>query len=113
MQQPAAIPEPSALPDEPKITPELVAEHGLTPDEHARILELIGREPDPEVVARVGEECQRLLGLLTDPTLRLIAVRKLEGFTNEEIAAELGVVCRSVERKLNLIRQRWAAEAGT
>lgn len=72
--------------------------------------EVIGREPDPEVVARVGEECQRLLAVLTEPTLRLIAVRKLEGFTNEEIAAELGVVCRSVERKLNLIRQRWTAE---
>jgi len=28
-----------------KITPELVAEHGLKPDEYARILKLIGREP--------------------------------------------------------------------
>src|SRR5262249_57453782 len=27
------------------ITPELIAEHGLKPDEFARILELIGREP--------------------------------------------------------------------
>jgi phosphoribosylformylglycinamidine synthase len=27
------------------ITPELIAEHGLKPDEYARILELIGREP--------------------------------------------------------------------
>src|SRR5690242_9264597 len=31
--------------NEPKITPELVAEHGLKPDEYARILELIGRAP--------------------------------------------------------------------
>ena len=31
--------------NEPKITPELVAEHGLKPDEYARLLELIGREP--------------------------------------------------------------------
>jgi len=30
---------------EPKVTPELVAEHGLKPDEHQRILKLIGREP--------------------------------------------------------------------
>ena len=29
----------------PAITPELVAEHGLKPDEYARILTLIGREP--------------------------------------------------------------------
>ena len=33
------------LRNEPKITPELVAEHGLKPDEYQRILELIGREP--------------------------------------------------------------------
>ncbi|MFK8251309.1 phosphoribosylformylglycinamidine synthase subunit PurL [Ancylobacter terrae] len=30
---------------EPTITPELVAEHGLKPDEYERILKLIGREP--------------------------------------------------------------------
>src|SRR5712672_895385 len=29
-----------------KITPELVAEHGLTPDEYARILKILGREPN-------------------------------------------------------------------
>jgi phosphoribosylformylglycinamidine synthase len=33
------------IPNEPKITPELVASHGLKPDEYARILELIGRVP--------------------------------------------------------------------
>src|SRR3974390_1773480 len=31
--------------NEPKITPELVAEHGLKPDEYERLLALIGREP--------------------------------------------------------------------
>ncbi|WP_022719646.1 phosphoribosylformylglycinamidine synthase subunit PurL [Rhodopseudomonas sp. B29] len=30
---------------EPKITPELIASHGLKPDEYQRILDLIGREP--------------------------------------------------------------------
>ena len=33
------------IPNEPSITPELVAEHGLKPDEYERILALIGREP--------------------------------------------------------------------
>ncbi len=33
------------IPNEPKITPQLVAEHGLKPDEYQRILDLIGREP--------------------------------------------------------------------
>jgi phosphoribosylformylglycinamidine synthase II len=33
------------IPNEPKISPELVAQHGLKPDEYDRILQLIGREP--------------------------------------------------------------------
>jgi phosphoribosylformylglycinamidine synthase subunit PurL len=33
------------IPNEPQITPELVAEHGLKPEEYDRILQLIGREP--------------------------------------------------------------------
>ena len=33
------------IPTEPKITPQLVAEHGLKADEYERILKLIGREP--------------------------------------------------------------------
>lgn len=33
------------IPNEPRITPDLVAEHGLKPDEYQRILDLIGREP--------------------------------------------------------------------
>jgi DNA-directed RNA polymerase specialized sigma24 family protein len=73
--------------------------------------DVAGREPDPEIGARIAEECQRLLGLLTDPTLRTIALRKMEGFTNAEIAADLGVVGRTVERKLNLIRRLWEAGA--
>ena len=31
--------------NEPAITPELIAQHGLKPDEYARLVELIGREP--------------------------------------------------------------------
>ncbi|BAF88229.1 phosphoribosylformylglycinamidine synthase II [Azorhizobium caulinodans ORS 571] len=33
------------IPNTPSITPELVAEHGLKPDEYQRFVELIGREP--------------------------------------------------------------------
>ncbi|MER2534938.1 MAG: phosphoribosylformylglycinamidine synthase subunit PurL [Rhizobiaceae bacterium] len=33
------------IPNDVKITPELVASHGLKPDEYQRILDLIGREP--------------------------------------------------------------------
>ena len=33
------------IPNEPAITPELIAEHGLKPDEYERIVKLIGRAP--------------------------------------------------------------------
>src|SRR5260370_26895578 len=45
MQQPAAIPKDAALQREPKITPELGADHGRTSEEYARLLDWIGREP--------------------------------------------------------------------
>ncbi len=35
----------NVIPNTPTITPELVAEHGLKPEEYQRFLELIGREP--------------------------------------------------------------------
>ena len=33
------------IPNEPAVTPELIAQHGLTPEEYERILKLLGREP--------------------------------------------------------------------
>ena len=35
-----------SLEAEPPITPELVAEHGLKPDEYGRVREILGREPN-------------------------------------------------------------------
>ncbi len=37
---------PSTLPTKIKVTPEIVAEHGLTPEEYARIEKILGREPN-------------------------------------------------------------------
>jgi DNA-directed RNA polymerase specialized sigma24 family protein len=51
-----------------------------------------------------------LLASLDDDTLKSIAVWKTEGYTNEEIAAQLGVVLRTVERKVHAIRKRWTNE---
>jgi DNA-directed RNA polymerase specialized sigma24 family protein len=72
---------------------------------------LAGSEPTPELDAGVADECRRLLGLLGDEALRRVAQRKLEGYTNAEIAAELGCVESTVERKLQRIRRLWESEA--
>ena len=53
---------------------------------------------------------QRLLGSLGDTELESVALWKMEGFTNQEIAGKLACGLRSVERKLRLIRTIWAQE---
>jgi DNA-directed RNA polymerase specialized sigma24 family protein len=70
----------------------------------------LGREPTPELAAQTAEECRRLLGSLSDESLREVARRKMEGDTNAEIARRLGVIEKTVERKLRRIRQIWARE---
>jgi DNA-directed RNA polymerase specialized sigma24 family protein len=71
---------------------------------------LIGREPDPALAVQTAEEYRRLLALLPEEQLRTIAVWKLEGFTNEEIAAKIGRSVVTVERKLARIRGAWEKE---
>ena len=74
--------------------------------------EILGDAATPEVLAIAVEEYQRLMGALDDDRLRTIAQRKLEGHRNEDIADELGLACRSIERKLQRIRQIWEGELG-
>jgi len=71
---------------------------------------VIGNEPTPEIAASVAEEYGRLMELLDDGTQQSIARLKLEGYSNEEIAKEVGWSLRTVERKLLLIRTRWSHE---
>ncbi len=42
-----------------------------------------------------------------DSELKLIAVRRMQGESAAEIAADLGCVKRTVERKVTLIRRLW------
>jgi DNA-directed RNA polymerase specialized sigma24 family protein len=69
--------------------------------------QLIASEPTPDFAAQLAEECQVLLARLEDSELQSVAQWKMEGFTNEEIAAKLGCALRSVERKLKVIRSLW------
>jgi DNA-directed RNA polymerase specialized sigma24 family protein len=82
-------------------------------DEDARLGELIGPEPTPDFAAQVAEECRRLLDRLGDDELRAVALAKMEGYTNEEIAAQRGCVVRTIERRLRMIRDLWQEKAGS
>ena len=72
--------------------------------------QVLDPEPTPELAAQMAEECRRLYGCLGDDTLRAVARWKMEGHTNAEIAAKLGCVPQTVERKLRTIRRLWAKE---
>lgn len=69
--------------------------------------ELIGNVPTAEFAAEVAEQFSRLLRLLADQDLRKIALLKLDGYSNLEIANQLGCGQRTVERKLSRIRDLW------
>jgi DNA-directed RNA polymerase specialized sigma24 family protein len=82
----------------------------LTPtdsEQEQGLARVVGTEPTPELAAQMAEELQRLLGKLTDDQLRGIAVCKMEGYSNDEIAARLGCATPTVERRLRLIRTLW------
>jgi RNA polymerase sigma factor (sigma-70 family) len=78
--------------------------------EETALEQILGKEPSPEFALQVAEECQRLLGRLGDDTLRSVALRKMEGHSNDEIAAQLGCAPRTVARKLHRIRTLWSQE---
>jgi DNA-directed RNA polymerase specialized sigma24 family protein len=78
--------------------------------EAAAFAGLISREPDPAFAAAVADEYRRLLGLLDSDELRDVAVWKMEGHSNAEIAARLHCAVPRVERKLRRIRLTWEKE---
>lgn len=67
-----------------------------------------GREPQPEFGAAVAD----LLECLPSDELRRLAVAKMEGRTNDEIARALGRSLSTVERKLQVIRALWRDAGG-
>jgi RNA polymerase sigma factor (sigma-70 family) len=107
-----------------KALDQLAAEHakrrgGGTPSEDSRmshgtkfeeiaIEQVVGDEPTPEFAAQVAEQYDRLLHLLGDDTLRRVAVWKMEGMTNDEIAEKLDCSRRTIARKLETIRIIWS-----
>jgi DNA-directed RNA polymerase specialized sigma24 family protein len=63
-------------------------------------------QPTPEFEAAMAEIVRNMLSVLDDQ-LRQIALLKVEGHRNEEIAVTLGRSVPTIERKLRLIRSMW------
>lgn len=82
----------------------------LAPVDETAIVQCVGAEPTPDFAAQVAEEYGRLLDLLGDQSLRKVAVWKMEGYGNDEIAQMLDCSRRTVVRKLEAIRVLWNEE---
>ncbi len=67
-------------------------------------------EPGPEYVAAFNEQLARALQRLAEPLTREIALLRMEGYENREIADRLAISVSSVERKLRVVREVWAQE---
>ena len=61
----------------------------------------------PEFAAIFVEEFERLLSLLKNDRYRDLAIAKLKGYTNKELARQYGCSERTVERQLTNIRLEW------
>ena len=85
--------------------------HGQAADGAASaILDQIDSDgPTPAEAALLNEALESRFTLLNDPGLRQIALWKLEGYTNSEIAGKLECTLRTVERKLERIRAYWGS----
>lgn len=71
--------------------------------------QLASREPTPAFVVAMSEAVENLLGCLDDEQ-RALALLKLEGYTNLEIATRIGRSVPTIERRLRLVRAKWQAE---
>ncbi len=72
--------------------------------------QLESREPPADIDVPFNEYFQHLLDLLPKDDMREVVLLKLSGYPNAEIAGELQIALRSVERKLHLIRSIWSRE---
>jgi DNA-directed RNA polymerase specialized sigma24 family protein len=66
-------------------------------------------DPDPAEAVALAEGVERMLAALGSEELRRVAVMSLEGYNNAEIAAAIGKVEPTVERKRRRIREIWGA----
>lgn len=71
------------------------------------MIRLISREPTPQMELELSEQLSNLLDGLAKDDLKNVALLKMEGYTNEEVAVQLGKSLSTVERKLRTIRAIW------
>jgi DNA-directed RNA polymerase specialized sigma24 family protein len=69
--------------------------------------EMVSAVVDPADATLAADEVQTLFERLPDDEAREVARLKLDGHSNEEVAARMGCSIRTVTRRLALIRSIW------
>ncbi len=87
-----------------------VVVHSLGGDEET-LIEAIGNEPSPEMVLTMQESVEKFFSDLGVGHLRELAVAKLEGYSNAELARRFECSERTIERRLHLIREKSLQES--
>jgi len=86
-----------------------IADRGDAESAHWALEQMDASEPSPAEAALLNEALEGRLAVLEDPELRQIALWRLEGYTNREISEKLDCTERSVERRMERIRSKWAS----
>jgi RNA polymerase sigma factor (sigma-70 family) len=71
------------------------------------IQEVACREPTPEFVAQFTETSEALIECLGDVQLQDVAILRMEGYTDTEIAQRMKCSRSTVQRRLELVRRKW------
>lgn len=79
--------------------------------DNANEKELISTDSQSEMDFLITEECLVLIDQLEDPDLKHVALLRLEGLSNQEIAEQLKFSQRSVQRIVKLIKEIWEKKA--
>ena len=70
---------------------------------------VVGEDATAEQAAILAEEFERLIGML-DTDLAQIAMKRMEGYTSNEIAQQVGCARITIARALSRIREIWSEE---
>ncbi len=78
-----------------------------TRDSNVRGLDMLAARPTVAILSAMTYSCEGLLEKLPSNDLRVIAVMRLEGYTDDEIAASLVCSRSTVQRRLSEIQNAW------
>ena len=84
--------------------------HSVVGSGGADINDIPDGELGPEADTLMADQCRHLLDLLHSDRLENVVLLKLDGYTNQEIAARMGLTRWSIGRMLNCVRKIWETQ---